>query len=130
MKTFNADLWLYLKNELKVLNGKIYFGLAPQETPATYCVIHVLDSGNDVNSQTLCDRDSIGISDLQFNLYATNDMLIDELLQDLNNILNHLSNLTEYRVVSAVRGSTRTARDFSNEVGIGITRYSFKYEKL
>lgn len=141
MKTFNIDLWQNLRNIIideeegtKFLDGKIYFGLAPEDTPAPYCVMHVMDSGNDDTSATLCKNDEgynmVGESDIQFNMYATNDMQLDELLQEFNLHLNKLKNLTDYRVITSIRGTTKNASSFTGEVGLGFTRYSFKFEKL
>ena len=112
MRTFNIDLWQTLREKTKpvggasnsLLNGNVFFGIAPAQTATPYCVMHVLDSGNDVNSQTLCKKDenynSVGISDIQFSIYATNDMAIDEIAQELNKLIDSLQNLTEYRIIS------------------------------
>lgn len=139
MKTFNIDLWQYIKhakdsNGDVIFNGKTFFGLAPEDTPAPYCVLHVLDSGDDETSKTLCYKDENynrnGVSDIQFTVYAINDMQLDELLQELNNIISRISNLSLYRIKIVQRGVTKTASSFSSEVGAGLTRYSFKYELL
>jgi len=139
MKTFNIDLWQTLKQIYadypdSYLGDNFYFGIAPEDTPSNYCVIHVLDSGIDESSQTLCqkneDYNTVGISNIQFSLYAINDMVIDELLQDLNDTIEGLSNLEEYRILKAVRQTTKNASSFTNEVGIGLTRFEFQYEKL
>lgn len=139
MKTFNIDIWQTLRsytdtNEKRFCDGKIYFGLAPENTPAPYCVLHVLNSGEDMSAQTLCLKDEgynlVGVSDIQFNVYATNDMYLDELLQELNDILRSFQNLTEYRIVKSERLRTKNASTFTNEVGIGFTEYLFQYEKL
>lgn len=142
MRTFNIDLWQTLREKTKpvdgasnsLLNGNVFFGIAPAQTATPYCVMHVLDSGNDVNSQTLCKKDenynSVGISDIQFSIYATNDMAIDEIAQELNKLIDSLQNLTEYRIISSVRQRTKNASSFTNEIGMGFTEYSFKYESL
>lgn len=135
MKTFNIDLWQTLKlpneDEEKFLDGHIYFGEAPEDVPAPYCVIHVLDCGEDENSLTLCGNETgIGISDIQFNLYSTNDMQLDELLQELNLKIKSLKNLSDYRIINAIRGTTKNASGFSSEVGMGFTRFNFRYELL
>ena len=142
MRTFNIDLWQTLREKTKpvggasnsLLNGNVFFGIAPAQTATPYCVMHVLDSGNDVNSQTLCKKDenynSVGISDIQFSIYATNDMAIDEIAQELNKLIDSLQNLTEYRIISSVRQRTKNASSFTNETGMGFTEYSFKYENL
>lgn len=138
MRTFNIDLWQTLKtlssSKNDLLKGSIYFGLAPEDTPTPYCVMHVLDCGDDVNSQTLCqddqDYNAIGVSDIQFSVYATNDMALDEILQYLNNVIKGLQNLKEYRIASAVRQRTKNATTFTNETGQGFTEFIFKYEKL
>lgn len=125
-KTFNIELWDKLKSDF--LGGKVFFGLAPDSTAAPYCVIHVLDSGRDEMSKTLCS--SIGTAEIQFNVYGFNDMQIDELLLALNTLLETYDNLATYRIINAVRGVTKLASSFSAEVGIGISRYEFKYESL
>lgn len=139
MPTFNIDLWKSLQNiysnqENSYLKNKIFFGLAPEKTNVPYCVIHVLDSGLDENAQTLCKNDEgynkVGTSSIQFSLYATNDMAIDELLQELNDNIYSLSNLNEYRIIRATRQETKNASSFSNETGMGLTRFLFEYEGL
>ena len=137
-KSFNIDLWQnlvqYSKDEKDFLNGAIFFGVAPENTPTPYCVMHVLDCGNEVGGQTLCqkeaDYNAVGISDIQFSLYDTNDMAIDEILQYLNGVIKSFENLTEYRIISAVRQKTKNASSFTNETGKGFTEYIFKFERL
>ena len=96
--------------------------------------LHVLDSGNDTNAQTLCQNDegynTAGVSDIQFSVYATNDMAIDEILQELNSMIKSLQNLSEYRITNAVRQRTKNAATFTNETGQGFTEFIFKYEHL
>lgn len=137
--TFNIDLWqsliaLYSQYEQNYLKGKIFFGLAPENTATPYCVIHVIDSGDNPNAQTLCKNQPnynwVGNATIQFNIYAANDMAIDELLQELNDNIKKLSNLTNYRVSNSKRISTKNASSFSNETGVGITRWDFVYEGL
>lgn len=142
MMTFNIDLWQTLKEKSTGLNegagsllkGNIFFGIAPANQKTPYCVLHVLDSGNDTNAQTLCQNDegynAAGVSDIQFSVYATNDMAIDEIAQELNKLIDSLQNLTEYRIISSVRQRTKNASSFTNETGMGFTEYSFKYESL
>ena len=119
MKTFNIDLWQTLKEKSTGLNegagsllkGNIFFGVAP-----------------------LCQNDegynTAGVSDIQFSVYATNDMAIDEILQELNNMIKSLQNLSEYRITNAVRQRTKNAATFTNETGQGFTEFIFKYEHL
>ena len=142
MMTFNIDLWQTLKEKSTGLNegagsllkGNIFFGIAPANQKTPYCVLYVLDSGNDVNAQTLCQNDegynTAGVSDIQFSVYATNDMAIDEILQELNNMIKSLQNLSEYRITNAVRQRTKNAATFTNETGQGFTEFIFKYEHL
>ena len=142
MRTFNIDLWQTLKEKSTGLNegagsllkGNVFFGIAPANQKTPYCVLHVLDSGNDTNAQTLCQNDEgynmAGISDIQFSVYAINDMAIDEILQELNNMIKSLQNLSEYRITNAVRQRTKNAATFTNETGQGFTEFIFKYEHL
>ena len=142
MMTFNIDLWQTLKEKSTRLNegagsllkGNIFFGIAPANQKTPYCVLHVLDSGNDTNAQTLCQNDegynTAGVSDIQFSVYATNDMAIDEILQELNSMIKSLQNLSEYRITNAVRQRTKNAATFTNETGQGFTEFIFKYEHL
>lgn len=142
MRTFNIDLWQTLKEKSTGLNegagsllkGNIFFGIAPANQKTPYCVLHVLDSGNDTNAQTLCQNDEgynmAGVSDIQFSVYATNDMAIDEILQELNSMIKSLQNLSEYRIINAVRQRTKNAATFTNETGQGFTEFIFKYEHL
>lgn len=142
MMTFNIDLWQTLKEKSTGLNegagsllkGNIFFGVAPANQKTPYCVLHVLDSGNDTNAQTLCQNNEgynmAGVSDIQFSVYATNDMAIDEILQELNNMIKSLQNLSEYRITNAVRQRTKNAATFTNETGQGFTEFIFKYEHL
>ena len=117
-----------------LLKGNIFFGIAPANQKTPYCVLHVLDSGNDTNAQTLCQNDegynTAGVSDIQFSVYATNDMAIDEILQELNDMIKSLQNLSEYRITNAVRQRTKNAATFTNETGQGFTEFIFKYEHL
>ena len=140
--TFNIDLWQTLKEKSiglnegagSLLKGNIFFGIAPTNQKTPYCVLHVLDSGNDTNAQTLCQNDegynTAGVSDIQFSVYATNDMAIDEILQELNSMIKSLQNLSEYRITNAVRQRTKNAATFTNETGQGFTEFIFKYEHL
>lgn len=142
MMTFNIDLWQTLKEKSiglnkgagSLLKGNIFFGIAPANQKTPYCVLHVLDSGNDTNAQTLCQNDegynTVGVSDIQFSVYATNDMAIDEILQELNSMIKSLQNLSEYRITNAVRQRTKNAATFTNETGQGFTEFIFKYEHL
>lgn len=142
MRTFNIDLWQTLKEKSTGLNegtgsllkSNIFFGIVPANQKIPYCVLHVLDSGNDTNAQTLCQNDegynAVGVSDIQFSVYATNDMAIDEILQELNNMIKSLQNLSEHRITNAVRQRTKNASTFTNETGQGFTEFIFKYEHL
>lgn len=125
-KTFNIEIWDKLKEDF--LSGAVFFGKAPEDTPAPYCVIHVLDSGDDDQTKTLCKTD--GMSDLQFNIYGFNCMQIDELLKELEVTLKTYKNLEGFRVISVRRESTKGASDFSAEVGMGCSRFEFLFEKL
>lgn len=125
-KTFNIELWDQLKRDF--LSGSVFFGKAPQDTPAPYCVIHVLDSGIDEESKTLCG--SIGEASMQFNIYGFNDMQLDELLDTLNGWLKSYKNLEHFRIIKAIRGTTKSASSFSSEVGMGLSRFDFSYEGL
>lgn len=125
-KTFNIELWDQLKKDF--LSGSVFFGKAPQKTPAPYCVIHVLDSGDDEDSRTLCG--CIGEASMQFNIYAFNDMQLDELLKTLCDLLKTYKNLENFRVIKAIRGTTKGASTFSSEVGMGLSRFDFSYEAL
>lgn len=140
MKTFNIDLWQKLKEiyaakeDTYLKSDAIFFGIANEKQPAPYCVIHIMNSGTDTNSQTLCKKDAgynkVGVSNIQFSMYATNDMVVDELLQELNDVLDNLTNLNEYRILKSIRQTTKNATTFTNEVGKGLTRYDFQYESL
>lgn len=140
MKTFNIDLWQKLKNIYNTKENSylkpdtIFFGIAKENQPAPYCVIHVMNCGTDIGSQTLCKKDEgynkIGVSNIQFTMYATNDMVVDELLQELNDVLDSLTNLEEYRILQSIRRTTKNASSFTNELGAGLTRYDFQYERL
>lgn len=125
-KTFNIELWEQLKKDF--LSGSVFFGKAPQDTPAPYCVIHVLDSGCDEESKTLCG--SIGEASMQFNIYGFNDMQLDELLDSLITLLKSYKSLENYRIIKAIRGTTKSASSFSSEVGMGFSRFDFSYEGL
>jgi len=124
MATFNIELWDKLKCDY--VSGRVYFGQAPEDAPAPYCIIYVLDSGDDEDSRTLCSVD--GVSDLQFTVYGFNDMQLDELLDQLNKLLKSYKNLANYRVKIAERKSTKNASSFSSEVGAGMSRFTFYYE--
>ena len=112
MRTFNIDLWQTLKEKSTGLNegagsllkGNIFFGVAPANQKTPYCVLHVLDSGNDINAQTLCQNDE--------------------------GLIKSLQNLSEYRITNAVRQRTKNAATFTNETGQGFTEFIFKYEHL
>lgn len=126
-KTFNIELWDQLKEDF--LDGSVFFGEAPENTSAPYCVIHVLDSGDDEGSKTTCG-DMTSISDLQFNVYGFNNMQIDELLDELNTLLKTYTAFDNYRVIAAKRDVTKGAESFSSEVGMGLTRFDFQWERL
>ena len=125
-KTFNIELWDQLKSDF--LGGDVFFGRAPEDAPAPYCVIHVLDSGDDEDSKTLCG--TTGKSSLQFNIYGLNDMQIDELLDELNTWIKSYVLLESYRIIKAVRGVTKNASSFSSDVGMGLSRIDFSHEAL
>lgn len=127
MPTFNIELWQKLKEDF--LNHKVYFGQAPENTPAPYCVIHVLDSGDNERSKTLCGG-MTGISNFQFNVYGINDMQIDESLDKLNKLLRTYLTFNSYRVISCKRDITRGADSFSSEIGMGLSRFDFEWELL
>lgn len=133
MKTFNIELWEEIKRQ-NFLKGRVYFGVAPEKIPAPYCVMHILDTGKDIFMQTLCSKDldanSVKVSNLQFNVYASNNMQLEELLEELNNLINNLSLLPNFRIIQALRQRTKTASSFSNEVGQGFTEFDFKFELL
>lgn len=126
MATFNIELWQRLKSDF--LDGSVFFGSAPEATPAPYCVVYVLDSGDDEQSKTLCRTD--GESELQFTIYGFNDMQLDELLDRINNLIKTYKNLENYRIKTASRKMTKCASSFSADVGAGITRFQFSFEKL
>lgn len=126
-KTFNIELWEQLKEDF--LEGNVFFGEAPEDTSAPYCVMHILDSGDNENSKTLCG-DMTGISNFQFNVYGFNNMQIDELLDELNTLLKTYSLLDNYRIVKSKRDITKGAESFSAEVGMGLTRFDFEWERL
>lgn len=138
MKTFNIDLWQTIKNNLtgqdEALNGRIFFGVAPEKTETPYCVIHVLNGGEDSNAQTLCQDDpdykAVGFAQIQFNIYATNDMWLDEIREDLNKHIKSLKVLENYRILSRVLLNSKNASSFTNETGTGLTEFKFKYEPL
>ncbi len=138
MKTFNIDLWQTIKNNLtgqdEALNGRIYFGVAPEEIETPYCVMHVMNGGEDSNSQTLCqdnpDYHAVGFARIQFNIYATNDMWLDEIREDLNRYIRSLRDLENYRILSRVLLRSKNASSFTNEIGTGLTEFEFKYEPL
>lgn len=137
MKTFNIDLWQTIKNNLgqdEALNGRIFFGVVPEKTETPYCVIHLLNGGEDSNAQTLCQNDpdyqAVGFARIQFNIYATNDMWLDEIREDLNRHIKSLRELENYRILSRVLLRSKNASSFTNETGIGLTEFEFKYEPL
>lgn len=138
MKTFNIDLWQTIKNEItgqdEALNGRIYFGIAPEKTETPYVVMHVMNGGEDSSAQTLCQDDpdyqAVGFARIQFNIYATNDMWLDEIREDLNKVIKSLKELTEYRILSRVLLRSKNASSFTNETGTGLTEFEFKYEPL
>jgi len=125
--TFNIELWQQLKRDF--LDGNVFFGQAPEDTPAPYCVMFSLDSGDDENSKTLCGYTS-GESELQFNLYDFNDMAIDEKLEELCSLLKSYSSFEVYSIIGRKRGTVKMASSFSSEVGAGLARYTFKYQTL
>jgi hypothetical protein len=128
-KTFNIELWEQLKEDF--LDGSVFFGEAPEDAPAPYCVIHVLDSGDDESSKTSCGG-MTGISNLQFNIHGFNNMQIDELLDELNALLKTyaLIEFDDYRIIEAKRDITKGAENFSAETGMGLTRFDFEWERL
>jgi Tfp pilus assembly pilus retraction ATPase PilT len=138
MKTFNIDLWETIKNNLtgqdETLDGRIFFGVAPEKAKTPYCVIHVLNGGEDSNAQTLCQNDpdyqAVGFARIQFNIYATNDMWLDEIREDLNKHIKSLRELENYRILSRVLLRSKNASSFTNETGTGLTEFEFKYEPL
>jgi len=125
-KTFNIELWEKLKTDF--LDSNVFFGQAPEDTPAPYCVIYVLSANEDNNSKTLCQVDRE--VDLQFNVYGFNDMQIDELLDELVTTLKSYKLLTSYRIKMGIESSTKCASSFSSEIGMGLTRFNFYFEKL
>lgn len=127
-KTFAIELWERLKIDF-LSNNKVFFGKAPEYIAAPYCVIHVLDSGDDESSKTLCGG-MTGISSFQFNVYGLNDMQIDELLDELNSLLKTYTLFADYRVIEAKRDVTKGAQEFLSETGMGLTRFNFKWERL
>lgn len=137
-KTFNIDLWQTIKEKItgqdEALNGRIFFGLAPEDTPTPYCVMHLMNGGEDSEAQTLCQNDAdyqtIGFARIQFNIYAPNDMWLDEIREDLNKTIKSLQELSEYRILSKVLQRSKNASTFTNETGIGLTEFNFKYEPL
>lgn len=126
-KSFNIELWEQLKTDF--LNGKVYFGKAPQNIPAPYCTMHVLDSGIDENAKTLCG-DYNGEASFQFNIYGFNAMQVDELLESLNSLLKTYKTLTTFRVCSSKRRTTKGLGQISSDIGMGLTRFDFTYENL
>lgn len=125
-KTFNIELWEKLKEDF--LGGNVFFGQAPEDTPAPYCVMYVLSGEEDLSSKTLCRADRE--VDLQFTIYGFNDMQIDELLDELVGILKGYKLLTSYRIKVGIESSTKNASSFTAEVGAGLTRFNFMFEKL
>lgn len=126
-KSFNIELWEQLK--LDFLDGKVYFGKAPQETPAPYCVMHVIDGGMDENSKTLCGEAN-GEATIQFNIYGFNAMQVDELLESLNSLLKTYKLLVSFRICASKRGTTKGMAQISSDVGMGLSRFDFTYENL
>jgi hypothetical protein len=127
MASFNIEIWNKLKEDF--MSGRVYFGRAPEDTPAPYCVIHVMDSGDSEDNKTLCGA-SVYESDLQFNIYGLNDMQIDDLVQELNGIIKTYNLLENYRIVSSKRLRSKNASSFSAEVGAGFTEFYFSFEAL
>ena len=138
METFGIDLWNNIKNlysdKDEELNKKIFFGLAPEDTSSPYCVIHVLNCGEDSSAQTLCQYNEnyniVGSARIQFTIYAQNDMWLDEIREDLNKKIRKLQDLTKYRILSKVLLRSKNASSFSSEIGTGLTEFEFKYESL
>lgn len=135
MKSFNVDLYQTIKQKLidlkTPLGSSMFFGIAPEKTKCPFCVFHVLDDGEDSNSQLLCDIENIlGESSIQISLYATNDFAIDDLLHQLNDIIKSTKQTPLYRIVSKTRQTTKNASSFTSETGMGLTRFDFTYEKL
>lgn len=126
MATFNIELWQKLKGDL--LDGNVFFEQAPEDTPAPYCVLHVMDSGIDENNKTLCRH--VNLASIQITIYGFNGMQIDELLDETNNLIKGYELLPSYRIINATRRLTKNASSFSLEVGAGITRFDFSHENL
>lgn len=137
-KTFNIDLWQTIQEKSKgqdeALNGRIFFGLAPEDTPMPYCVMHVLHDGENNEAQTLCQYDLnyniVGSARIQFSIYASNDMWLDEIREDLNKKIRVLQDLTEYRILSKILLRSKNASSFTNEAGMGLSEFKFEYEPL
>lgn len=127
-KTFEIELWQYLRNAKTSLDKKIYFGLAPTDVAIPYCVMHVLDMREEENAQTLCRKDIVKLSNIQFSVYATNDMVLNEILNELNEVIKGVELLDDYRITINKCERTKTASIFSNEVGMGLTEFYFNYE--
>lgn len=126
-KSFNIELWEQLKADF--LGGQVYFGTAPQDTPAPYCTVHVLDCGIDEESKTLCGGYN-GEATIQFNIYGFNAMQVDELLENLSSLIKTYKNLIAFRICSSKRGTTKGMAQISAEVGMGLSRFDFEYESL
>lgn len=129
-KTFEIELWEYLRKANTSLGKKFYFGLAPTDASVNYCVMHILDMREEENAQTLCRNDIVKLSNIQFNVYASNDMVLNEVLNELNEVIKGIKLLNSYRITIGRCERTKTASTFTNEVGMGLTEFYFNYEKV
>lgn len=127
-KTFEIELWEYLRKADTSLGKKFYFGLAPVDVAVNYCVMHVLDMREEENAQTLCRNDIVKLSNIQFSVYASNDMVLNEVLNELNEVIKGIELLDNYRITINRCERTKTASTFTNEVGMGLTEFYFNYE--
>ena len=127
-KTFEIELWEYLRKADTSLGKKFYFGLAPSDVAVNYCVMHVLDMREEENAQTLCRNDIVKLSNIQFSVYASNDMVLNEVLNELNEVIKGIELLDNYRITINRCERTKTASTFTNEVGMGLTEFYFNYE--
>ena len=125
--TFNIELWKKL--QLDFLDGKVFFGIAPESSTAPYCVLHVLDYGDDYDTRTLCGE-MTSESEIQFNIYDFNDIGIDEKVNELCNILQGYTSLDNYVIDRSARRTARLASGFSAEVGSGSVDFTFSYQSV
>lgn len=129
-KTFEIELWDYLRKAGTSLGKKIYFGIAPTDIAVNYCVMHILDMREEENAQTLCRKDIVKLSNIQFSVYASNDMALNEILNELNETIRNIELLEHYRITMRRCERTKTASTFTNEVGMGLTEFYFNYENV